>query len=63
MIKKRIIPCLDVKDGKVVKGINFVGLKEVGDPVELAKKYSTEDSSSFVNGILAKVIVENGLKG
>ena len=37
MLKKRIIPCLDVKDGRVVKGINFVGLKEVGDPVELAK--------------------------
>jgi len=39
MITKRIIPCLDVKDGKVVKGINFVGLKEVGDPVELASSY------------------------
>ena len=39
MLTKRIIPCLDVKNGKVVKGINFVGLKEVGDPVELAQKY------------------------
>jgi len=38
MITKRIIPCLDVKEGRVVKGINFVGLKEVGDPVELDGK-------------------------
>lgn len=35
MLTKRIIPCLDIKDGKVVKGINFVGLKDVGDPIEL----------------------------
>jgi cyclase len=39
MLKKRIIPCLDVKDGRVVKGINFVNLKDVGDPVEQAKIY------------------------
>ena len=39
MLTKRIIPCLDVKDGNVVKGIHFLGLKEVGDPVSLAKKY------------------------
>ncbi|MGB4613744.1 MAG: HisA/HisF-related TIM barrel protein, partial [Erysipelotrichaceae bacterium] len=39
MSYKRIIPCLDVKDGKVVKGVNFVGLKEIGSPVELASKY------------------------
>ena len=39
MLTKRIIPCLDVKDGQVVKGIHFLGLKEVGDPVSLAKKY------------------------
>ena len=37
MHTKRIIPCLDVRSGKVVKGVNFVGIKEVGDPVELAK--------------------------
>jgi len=36
---KKIIPCLDMKDGMVVKGVNFVGIKEVGDPVEFAKKY------------------------
>ena len=40
MITKRIIPCLDVKDGKVVKGVNFENLKEVASPVELAKYYS-----------------------
>ena len=40
MIKKRIIPCLDVKNGRVVKGINFVDLKDAGDPVEQAKIYS-----------------------
>lgn len=40
MITKRIIPCLDVRDGKVVKGVNFAGLKDVASPVELAKYYS-----------------------
>ncbi len=40
MLTKRIIPCLDVKDGKVVKGVNFLGLKEAGDPVELAFNYN-----------------------
>ena len=41
MLKDRIIPCLDVKNGRVVKGINFVGLKDAGDPVEVAKIYSS----------------------
>ncbi len=40
MLTKRIIPCLDVKNGRVVKGINFIGLKDAGDPVELAKAYN-----------------------
>ena len=40
MLKNRIIPCLDVKNGRVVKGINFVELKDAGDPVEQAKVYS-----------------------
>lgn len=48
MIKKRIIPCLDVKDGRVVKGVNFVGLRDVGDPVELAKRYNTEGADELV---------------
>lgn len=48
MLTKRIIPCLDVKDGKVVKGINFVGLKEVGTPVDLAKKYYQQGADELV---------------
>ena len=40
MLKTRIIPCLDVKDGRTVKGVNFVGLRDAGDPVELARAYS-----------------------
>ncbi len=48
MLAKRIIPCLDIKDGKVVKGVNFVGLKEVGDPVELAKEYDKQCADEVV---------------
>lgn len=48
MLTKRIIPCLDVRDGKVVKGINFVGIEEVGDPVELAKKYNDQRADELV---------------
>ena len=48
MLAKRIIPCLDVRDGKVVKGINFVGIKEVGEPVELAKQYSDSGADEIV---------------
>lgn len=48
MLAKRIIPCLDVRDGKVVKGVNFVGIKEVGDPVELAKQYSDSGADEIV---------------
>ncbi|MBO4979542.1 MAG: imidazole glycerol phosphate synthase subunit HisF, partial [Clostridia bacterium] len=40
MITKRIIPCLDVRDGRVVKGVNFKGLRDVSSPVELARYYS-----------------------
>lgn len=48
MLAKRIIPCLDVKDGRTVKGRQFVGLREVGDPVELGKKYSEEGADELV---------------
>lgn len=48
MLSKRIIPCLDVKDGRVVKGINFVGLKDVGDPVECAKMYNRQGADEIV---------------
>ena len=48
MITKRIIPCLDVKDGKVVKGVNFTGLKEISEPVELGKYYSEAGADELV---------------
>lgn len=48
MHSKRIIPCLDVRDGKVVKGVNFIGIKEVGDPVELAKFYNNQGADELV---------------
>lgn len=48
MLAKRIIPCLDVKDGKTVKGTNFVNLRDAGDPVELAVKYSQEGADELV---------------
>ena len=44
---KRIIPCLDVKDGRVVKGVNFVGLQDAGDPVEVAKRYNEEGADEI----------------
>ncbi len=44
---KRIIPCLDVKDGRVVKGVNFVGLRDAGDPVEVAKRYNEEGADEI----------------
>jgi cyclase len=44
---KRIIPCLDVKDGRVVKGVNFVGLQDAGDPVEVAKRYNEEGADEL----------------
>lgn len=48
MLKKRIIPCLDIKDGRTVKGINFTGLRDAGDPVELARRYMTEGADELV---------------
>ncbi len=66
MHTKRIIPCLDVREGKVVKGINFVGIKEVGDPVDLAEKYYKQGADELVflditathegRGIMEKVV-------
>lgn len=48
MLTKRIIPCLDIKDGRTVKGVNFVGLRDAGDPVELAQRYTTEGADELV---------------
>lgn len=48
MLKKRIIPCLDIKNGRTVKGVNFEGLRDAGDPVELAKFYSKNSADELV---------------
>ena len=48
MLTKRIIPCLDVKDGRTVKGVNFVNLRDAGDPIELAKKYADQNADELV---------------
>src|SRR5512147_2056639 len=47
MLAKRIIPCLDVKAGRVVKGINFVGLRDAGDPVEIARRYDDQGADEL----------------
>ena len=48
MLAKRIIPCLDIKDGQTVKGTNFVNLRQAGDPVELGKAYSEQGADELV---------------
>jgi cyclase len=48
MLKKRIIPCLDIKNGRTVKGINFIDIRDAGDPVEMAKKYVQEGADELV---------------
>ena len=48
MITKRIIPCLDVKDGRVVKGVNFEGIRDVADPVEMARFYNESGADELV---------------
>ena len=48
MLAKRIVPCLDVRDGRVVKGVNFVNIRDAGDPVELAKYYSDQGADEIV---------------
>jgi tRNA-dihydrouridine synthase len=48
MLKKRIIPCLDIKNGRTVKGVNFVGLRDAGDAVELSKRYVSEGADELV---------------
>ena len=48
MLAKRIIPCLDVMNGQVVKGVNFLGLKEIGDPVEMGAEYSAQGADELV---------------
>ena len=48
MLKKRIIPCLDIMEGRTVKGVNFLDLIDAGDPVELAKRYVSEGADELV---------------
>ena len=48
MLAKRIIPCLDIKDGRVVKGVKFLGLKDAGDPVSVAKLYDNQQADELV---------------
>ena len=48
MLAKRIIPCLDIKDGKTVKGVNFVNFRDAGDPVELGRQYSMQGADELV---------------
>jgi cyclase len=48
MLAKRIIPCLDIKDGRVVKGVGFAGLRDAGDPLELAKRYNEQSADELV---------------
>ncbi len=48
MLKKRIIPCLDIKDGRTVKGVNFVDIRDAGDPIELAKRYVKEGADELM---------------
>jgi imidazole glycerol-phosphate synthase subunit HisF len=48
MLKRRIIPCLDIRNGRTVKGVNFVGLQDAGDPVELAKLYASKGADELV---------------
>src|SRR5260370_30298015 len=73
MLAKRIIPCLDVTGGRVVKGINFVGLRDAGDPVELAGRYNDQGAdelvflditaSSDAREIMADVVTRTARKG
>ena len=48
MLTKRVIPCLDVKDGRVVKGVNFVNLRDAGDPVDLANAYDEQGADEVI---------------
>src|SRR5882724_505805 len=48
MLARRVIPCLDVKEGRVVKGVNFLDLRDAGDPVELARRYDAEGADELV---------------
>ena len=69
MLAKRIIPCLDIKDGETVKGVNFVGLRSAGDPIELGKAYSDQGADELVCAVDGPIVLagltdhDTGLKG
>ena len=73
MLAKRIIPCLDVTGGRVVKGVNFVNLRDAGDPVELADRYNQQGADELVflditassdeRAIMADVVAPHGAQG
>lgn len=60
-LKKRIIPCLDIKDGRTVKGVNFIGLRDAGDPVELAKAYLEAGADELVFLDITATVENRGL--
>ena len=61
MITKRIIPCLDVRNGRVVKGKNFEGIQDVSDPVEMAKFYNREGADELVFYDITGQLLRNGV--
>lgn len=61
MIERGIIPCLDVKDGQVVKGVNFVGLRNIGNPAELAKRYDEEGADELIFLDISKTVEGHSL--
>lgn len=56
MLAKRIVPCLDIKDGQTVKGTNFVNLRQAGDPVELGRAYSEQGADELVSWTLLQAM-------
>ena len=60
MLAKRIIPCLDVKAGRVVKGVNFVSLRDAGDPVEIARRYDEQGADRSEERRGGKVCIYRG---
>ena len=61
MLAKRIIPCLDVKDGRVVKGVKFLNLKDAGDPVSVAIEYDKQGADELVFLILPHLVITGKL--
>ena len=56
-LAKRIIPCLDVKNGRVVKGVQFVDIRDAGDPVEVARRYDQEGADEILPPCMAHLVI------